>query len=568
MTNLASFSALNEYVNRIRNEENLDMEGEAFIYLGLNTILRINEDEITDAITDGHMDGEVDAIYIEERIVHIFTFKYTSKFANTKKNYPGSELDQFILTVDQIISGNLDKKTVNTAIWDKYKEVLSLTENGRVDFKIHIVSNKLKPVEHARLKLENTIDKFRILHKPFYYDQEDIVSLILENKVVKISGGVRFVDTQHFEKSDGNIRTVIGVIGANDLIRLMQSDEDKDKINEDIFNENVRVYRPKHRVNKAIIESALSDSNYQFFYLNNGITILCEDCDYTPNKKSPYVKLKNVQIINGGQTSHSLFECYRSDPLKLETIEILIRICIAKKNDPISDLISETSNSQIPIGSRDLHSNDQIQRKIEQELLALGYYYERKPNQFVDKLRAKRLNNELLGQIYMAYHFDMPSEAKNSKSLVFGNMYEEIFDDSKITGKELLKLYNIYLPILERKKEVQRKKRKKEPVIEKEAFITRATFHILNVIKFIIEDRVQRIENRYNIEIERDKAIDKLFENDIESITEKAIEYINEVVVDEMKLRGDLYTHDNFFKELGTSTKIRTYVLNKLKNTV
>ena len=123
-------------------------------------------------------------------------------------------------------------------------------------------------MKHSRLKLENLLDKFRILQKPYYFDQEDIVSLIIENKVKKLNGSVTFVDTQHFEKSNGEIKTVVGVISGNDLINLIISKNDTTMVDEDAFNENVRVYKPKHRVNKAIIESGKSDDNYQFFYFN------------------------------------------------------------------------------------------------------------------------------------------------------------------------------------------------------------------------------------------------------------------------------------------------------------
>jgi hypothetical protein len=88
---------------------------------------------------------------------------------------------------------------------------------------------------------------------------------------------------------------------------------------------------------------------------------LCEECDYTPHSRSPKVPIRNVHIINGGQTTHSLIEASIKSPEKIENIELLVRLCIAKLENPISERISETTNSQIPVGTRDLHSNDSIQ---------------------------------------------------------------------------------------------------------------------------------------------------------------------------------------------------------------
>lgn len=199
------------------------------------------------------------------------------------------------------------------------------------------------------------------------------------------------------------------------------------------------------------------------------------------------MNLINVQIINGGQTSHSLFQVSKDNAKKINTIEILIRICVTKKEGVIGEKISGSTNNQIPVANRDLHANDHIQRKLEMEFHDLGYFYERKPNQYSDKPKNKTLNNELLGQLYMAYHLNMPSEAKNNKSKVFSDLYEDIFNENEVNAKKLLNIYKMYLPLLDLKKQIQTKKRKKVKVNEKESFISRATFHILNGIKYLLE---------------------------------------------------------------------------------
>lgn len=565
MSNLASFSVINEKVNKIYLEEDLENKGMAFSKLCLRIILKINDEELEESLTDGPMDGEIDAIYIYNRIINIFTFKFTDNFKCSKKNYPESELDQFILTVDNIISGNLDKSTINNAVWDKYLEILNLSHTGKVEFKIYIISNKLYPVDHAKKKLENVLDKYKIVEKPIYYNQDDLVLKIIENKKEKIDGNLKFIDTQHFEKSNGNIRTIIGAISAIDLIEIIKSKDKPDEINDSIFNENIRVYKPEHRVNKAIIDSANSTDNFLFFYLNNGITIFCEEVDYKPNTKAPFVPIKNLQIINGGQTSHSLFEVYKKNPDKINTIELLVRIFIAKKDDPISEKISETSNNQIPVGSRDLHSNDLIQQKLEEDFLTLGYFYERKPNQHENQPKGKILNNELLGQLFMAYFLDMPSEAKNSKVKVFGELYDDIFDEKIISANKLLKIYNIYLPILKMKKEIQKKKRKKEDIDEKEAFISRASFHIINGVKLLIDNEIIKINNSDLVQKEKNDKIESIYKKDISGIIENASSLIYEVVTEQMKIRGDQYTHDKFFKEIPTNNIIISHILKSLK---
>jgi hypothetical protein len=235
MSNLASFSILNEKVNKIYIDEKIETKGIAFVRLALQIILKLNDDELEEAITDGPMDGEIDAIYIADKTIHIFTFKYTDTFEFTKKNYPENEIDQFLLTIERIISGDLLKETINLAVWEKYQEMLDLSSKSKIDFKIYVASNKEKPVSHAQLKLNKSIDKFKTVELPIYYDQEDLVSKILENKVKPINGEIRFIDRQYLEKSNGNIKTLIGVVSAVDLINLIKDPEAENAINEDIF---------------------------------------------------------------------------------------------------------------------------------------------------------------------------------------------------------------------------------------------------------------------------------------------------------------------------------------------
>ena len=561
MSNLVSFSVINEKVQKIFIDEGLENKGMAFTYLCLKTLFKLTDEEIVESITDGPQDGEIDAIYIDDRIIHILTFKYTDNFEFSKKNFPGSDLDQFILTVDSIINGSINEKTINDAVWDKYQEITNLSSNGRIEFKIYIVSNKLHPTNDAKIKLASKIEKYNIVEEPIYLDQEGIVSKILENKKKPINGSIKFIDQEHFEKQDGSIKTVIGAVAASEFIELIK--EDEENINENAFNENIRVYKPRHRINQDIIESANSQDNYQFFYLNNGVTILCENVMYAPHTRNPHVELENFQIINGGQTSHSLFEVYKKHPEKLSTVDLLVRIC-ETKDGSLSEKISETSNSQIPVGNRDLRSNDRIQRKLEEEFKDLGYFYERKPSQYSKESKDKVLNNELLGQLFMAYYFDMPSEAKNNKTKVFSDMYDQIFDEMIISSSKLLWLHKLYLPLLEEKKEIQRKKRKKEKVNEKEAFISRAIFHIINGVKFLFENAEKEIDSKDISSAKKKKEKEELYKTKGYDFTTEATNMIFAVVLEEMKVRGDSYTHDKFFKEINTNHIVKMYILIKL----
>jgi len=544
MTNLSAFSMLNHRVMKYRDDYNLENAGLAFIYLGLETILNLNSDEIEDAITDGSMDGGIDAIHIIDKDVYVFNFKYTEEFENTKKNFPESEIAKILVTMDGIYGRSIRKDDVNDVLWDKICEIWELFDKSTLNFKYYLCSNKLTPVEHAKRKFQTGLDKYRFVEY-YYIDQEDFISKILEKKYKKVDAEFSFVEKQYFDRSDGPLKGIVATLPATDLINLVRDPDNPNKINEDVFNDNVRVFlKLRNRINQGIYDTALSEENYEFWYLNNGITIVCEECSYTPNVRSPRVVLKNLQIVNGGQTTHALFEAYLKDKEKIDNVLVLVRICETKKNYRISERISETTNSQTPVRTRELHANDRIQRKLEDEFRSIGYFYERKRNQFIDEPKKLRLDNELLGQIYLSFYLDMSSEAKNNKSLVFGDKYDDIFDETTITAPRMLLPYKIFLPLETMKKEIQSKKRKREFINERDAFISRATFHLLNNVRLISEFEKLNLEDMHDATI----AIDR------------AIKYTGELIEIESKERGEHYTHDKFFKEIRTNKLMREYI--------
>ncbi len=545
MPDLVSFNLLHHQVKRLVDNKIVTNTGHAFDRVALRILLKLNDEEIEDALTDGSDDGGIDAIYIQNKTIHFCSFKYTYDYSNISDNFPGKEIEQISNTITKFITGAIKRDSYNLAVWEKYNEFKELLEEGTIEIKVHLASNKAKPVALARRKIEDDMEKYRIVEIK-YYDLDDLLTLILNEKEKRATGELTLLSDQHFEKSNGQVKTIIGIVSASDFISLLQSKDNNKLIDECLFNENVRVYKAKHNVNKAIKESALSDENYLFFYLNNGITILCEKAQYIPYSKNQRISLQNFQIVNGGQTSHSLFEAYKHSPEKVGRIELLVRICVADKSDPIGTRISESTNHQIPIGTRDLHSNDSIQKKLELEFEQLGYFYERKPEQHSDQPYTKVLNNELLAQLYLAYELDSPSEARNNKAIIFNDWYDLIFNDS-ISANYLIDIYNAYHPLLKIKKEIQNKKRNKELTNEKEAYISRALFHILNGTKVILKQEYKQLTDQVSVA----------------EATEKSIKYIGEVVENEMQKRGDIYTHDKFFKEIPTNSIIKNYILSK-----
>ncbi len=534
MANLNDFALIDKKVKATQDRYGYDSTGEAFDHFAVQLFLGLNDEEIEEAITDDSGDEGIDALYMRDGVLYVFSCKYANTIENANKNFPESALDKVNLTIQRIMNKTLLKHSVNEALWDQVKIVWEALAGGPIKIQFHFFSNKEQPLDHAKMKFEQDVAQYREV-QVIYWDSRKIADWIIGQRHKKMSGKVQMLDKQYFERIDGNVKGIVGPIPASELIKLVSIPGEIGRLDEDAFNENIRVYyKLDNKINREIYDTALSEENFKFYYLNNGITIMCEEYDFTPSR-SPTINLTNFQIVNGGQTTHALAEAYLKNPEKIgEEIIVLARI-YASKDKAISEKIGEKTNRQTPISSRDLLANDEIQRKLEEEFLALGYYYERKKSQFDDKTDLPVLDSELLGQLYMSYYLGQPSEARNQKSLVFTEFYDKIFN-SNVTASKMLVPYRISLPLEEIKREIQRKKRKREQIDEAEAFVSRAVFHIIYVMHQLAE------RNGVNV-------------FDIEAVSRlqgDAVDILRDVTRDAKIARGEAYTHDKFFKERST----------------
>lgn len=152
---------------------------------------------------------------------------------------------------------------------------------------------------------------------------------------------------------------------------------DKNELRESIFEANVRDHQPDATVNKGIQESLMKSNNDDFWWLNNGITIIASEATYG----SGQIHITDPRIVNGLQTSHEIYEHIKNGGSLDDGRSIMVRV-IANKDDETSDRIIHATNSQTKINSIYLHSTEQIHRNIEVALRAIGLYYDRRKNYY------------------------------------------------------------------------------------------------------------------------------------------------------------------------------------------
>lgn len=549
MATLQDFSLIQTYVSKYQKDYKLSGSEKAFSYLCLDLILNLQQDEIEESFTDGGMDRGIDSIYIDTSsdsisTVHIFNFKYTNKFGKTKNNFPSSEIDKIVNVIRQILDKDkkLQKET-NPNLYEKIKDIWNIFDRQNPNFIIYICSNlENNFIQTEQERFEREIKKYSNFEVQ-YHNINDFVKLLTYKGTKKIDAEIKLIDTNYFTKIDGDVRALIANVDAEELLKLVTNDL-KGGVIEDVFNDNIRLFlRYRSRINRNIKETALLEDNYKFFYFNNGLTLVCDKFSYE-TRRAPIVKLTNVQIVNGGQTVHALWDAYQENKDIAKRINLLIRI-YETTGEKLPQDIAEYTNSQNPVKNRDIRANDYIQKKLEKELLAMGYFYERKKGFYRNKLKEKRLDSEKVGQMLMAFYNDMPGDAKNKKRLIFEDMFDEIFNDN-LKAEDVLLVYKLYDKIekYKTKRHAELIKLNNEERIEKESFILYASYYMLYVLK--------KLAQRSNIKID----IASL--NEIWTLHYKALKLIRGFIKEEKK-SAVIYSHGTFFKGNRLKNKIDGY---------
>jgi len=294
------------------------------------------------------------------------------------------------------------------------------------------------------------------------------------------------------ERSCGSIKAKIFSISATELVELVSRNLDN------VFNHNIRQFLgTRKKINRNILNTCSSKTTSNlFWFFNNGITMTCDSCDFDPYT-SFRMKVTNLQIINGCQTSMSLLEAYEKG-IHLPNTSVLVRLYITKDKSFI-DNITETTNSQNSVRERDLRANNSIQIDIEQAIKKYGYLYERKVNQYSgQKINpTKIINNEKLGQSVMSVMLKQPSVARSRRNELWGvDKHDLIF------ARPIAELFWSYLLFLKSSEfQSQDKKIKWRDDVEM-AVIKYGQFHIMRIMHFFIMGKdkvtVSKIEEKIN----------------------------------------------------------------------
>lgn len=239
---------------------------------------------------------------------------------------------------------------------------------------------------------------------------------------------------QRFDKASG-IESWIFPMKGSDVGALYGQAGDR------LFARNIRGFLGNSQINRGMVET-LRTNPQNFWYFNNGITLVCDKALKTSERGQTYIHTKNPQVINGQQTTRTL----HLEPQPNATVLVrVISIPRTGTESPrkfesfVSNVVAAT-NWQNAIRASDLRANDAAQVALERDFRKLGYQYLRKRQ---TKTEARRIlgdhiqyqvKKEELAQAVAACEFD-PKIVRSGIEGLFdleGGYYDRIFDGRSI----------------------------------------------------------------------------------------------------------------------------------------
>lgn len=187
-------------------------------------------------------------------------------------------------------------------------------------------------------------------------------------------------------------KSILAVLPGEQLAKLYQQWGSR------LLEQNVRSFlQHKGKVNKGIKATILHEPLH-FFAYNNGLTTIAS---HAVTKETPtgtvITQLKDLQIVNGGQTTASLYSAFIKDKADLSNVSVQMKLTVISDNTQnLVSNISRYANSQNKVSDADLFSNHPFHIRLEEFSRRLWvpakigqkglthWFYERARGQYLD----------------------------------------------------------------------------------------------------------------------------------------------------------------------------------------
>jgi AIPR protein len=198
------------------------------------------------------------------------------------------------------------------------------------------------------------------------------------------------------EQTDSDYQTILAVVPGDVLMDIYGEYGSR------LLQLNVRSFlQARGKVNQGIRRTILDDPD-RFLAYNNGISATASAVKLTsmPEGGLGIQSLESLQIVNGGQTTASLYHAAVKDRANIDRIQVQMKLTVVEPDrlDEIVPLISKYANSQNKVNDADFSANHPFHVEIEKLSRTIWapaadgtqrqtrWFYERARGQYQDAL--------------------------------------------------------------------------------------------------------------------------------------------------------------------------------------
>jgi hypothetical protein len=323
---------------------------------------------------------------------------------------------------------------------------------------------------------DEDLDEERLVKPVEYYTAAEIVrDLLAERAYQPVHTDISL---QKHEKVGTPRITYFGIAKLGDLVALHT---DKGKA---LYERNIRYFLgSRSDVNNAI-KATLRDDPSSFFYLNNGVTAVCDEIEQkgkNPSNGFRKFKVRSLSIINGAQTVASAAEFVAEHPdSSIDDAKVMLTLIKAPADGPFGKRVTKARNHQNPVQTVNFASLDENQERLRQEIAHLGFHYHYRPEAEANGDKAitlvealKALASQQNDPRYVVWIKSEPARLANPESVE----YQALFPDT-LSGSVLVNAFLCHQTI--RKFVVEYEQKAKAPSQEK--LIYRHALHIITAV--------------------------------------------------------------------------------------
>ena len=435
-----------------QNNDNYSSISDYFEFFSASQILKnqgLSDDEVDNGIVGKGLDGGCDSIYLflnnllitPDVVEHIsapkdsilemiiIQSKKTTSFGEDAvmkwKTISGNLLDLSKTTTDFMTRYNADVLEAFTTFRDTYTRLITSRVKLKFKFYYATLASELHPnvIQQAE-ELKDTIKGLfpNAVVEVIFVDSDalfDMYNAVIENRV-----NLKFADIP----ISPNQKNYIALVDLKSYFNFIVNDEGD--VRKSFFDSNVRVYQGKNNVNSSISETLHRADDNDFWWLNNGVTVLASEATLVNNRE---LQIVNPEIVNGLQTSMEIYNYFSEnrEALESEKRSILLRI-IVPDNEESRDQIIFATNNQTNIPKATLRVTDPIHLQIEMYFKSRGLFYDRRKNYYKNQGRkpAEIVGVSFLAQCLITIFLKKPDYARARPSTLLNDekTYNELYE--------------------------------------------------------------------------------------------------------------------------------------------